>query len=368
MKISLIFDGSALTSNTLQQAVAAAGSNTSISVHTAQAVNISTLLAILSSAGNTKTLNLTFNGAQLTANNLEQAVAAAGTNTSIGVNTAQAVNISTLLSVLNTAGNTKKFSAEFNGAQLTANNLHQAVAAAGANTSISVNTAQAVNITTLLSVLNTAGATKKFSAEFNGAQLTANNLQQAVSAAGANTSISVNTAQAVNITTLLSVINTAGATKKFSAELNGAQLTANNLQQAVAAAGANTSISVNTAQAVNITTLLSALNTAGNTKKFSAEFNGAQLTANNLQQAVAAAGANTSISVNTAQAVNIATLLSVLSTAGSKRFSATFNGAQLTGNNLQQAAAAAGENTTIILNSAQGVPISTILDLIEIAG
>ena len=210
MRLLLIFDGSKPTSNNLQQAVAAAGVQTSIFVNVAQALNVNTLLALLNSAGDTKNFNANFNGAQLTANNLQQAVGAAGAKTTISVNTAQAVNISTLLSALNAAGNTKAFSADFNGAQLTANNLQQAVDAAGAKTAISVNTAQAVNISTLLSVLNTAGDTKNFTASFNGAQLTANNLQQAVSAAGNNTTIVVNSAQSVPINILLGLISTAG--------------------------------------------------------------------------------------------------------------------------------------------------------------
>ena len=225
----------------------------------------------------------------------------------ISVNTAQAVNITTLLTAINA---NKNFSANFNGAQLTANNLQQAVAAAGTNTSISANTAQAVNIDTLLSVIKT---NKRFSADFNGAQLTANNLQQAIAAAGTNTSISVNTAQAVNIDTLLSVIR---SNKRFSANFNGAQLTANNLQQAVAAAGTNTSISVNTAQSVNIETLLSIMGTAGSTKKFSASFDGEFLNTTNLKRAVSAAGSNTSVTVNDAQKVSISTLLSIVNTAG----------------------------------------------------
>lgn len=131
----------------------------------------------------------------------------------------------------------------------------------------------------------------------------------------------------------------------------------------------NSGISVNTAQAANITALVKAIQNAGNNKNFSADFNGAQLTADNLQQALTAAGTKTKISVNTAQAVNINTMLQLLSIAGaSKLFSATFNGAQLTANNLQQAVSKAGANTTIIVASAQSAPIATLLDVIGTAG
>ncbi|HCF1058605.1 TPA: hypothetical protein NH760_006181, partial [Pseudomonas aeruginosa] len=74
MKLVLNFDGSALTANNLQQAITAAGANTTINIDTAQAVNITTLLQVIGIAGNTKRLNATFNGAQLTSSNLQQAV------------------------------------------------------------------------------------------------------------------------------------------------------------------------------------------------------------------------------------------------------------------------------------------------------
>ncbi|MDV3441690.1 hypothetical protein R0G64_19920, partial [Pseudomonas otitidis] len=172
-------------------------------------------------------------------------------------NTAQAIDLSTLLSVIKA---NKNFSADFNGAQLNANNLQQAIAAAGTNVSISVNTAQAVDINTMLSVIR---ANKKFSASFNGAQLTSNNLQQAVAAAGDNTTISVNTAQAVSMDTLLAVMRAAGSTKKFSASYDGNLLNEVNLKQAVSAAGSNTSVAVGEAQRVSISTLLSIVKSAG---------------------------------------------------------------------------------------------------------
>ncbi|MGU2019338.1 hypothetical protein ACSEU9_29595, partial [Pseudomonas aeruginosa] len=368
MKLILDFDGRLLNPSNMLEALSKTGKNTTISISNAQALNIDTLLKATTTAENTKNLSTTFNGAELTANNLQEVINLAGSLTRVSTIAAQAININTLLSAISTAGNSKSFSAEFNGAQLSSDNLLRAVNAAGTNTSISVNTAQAANITALLQTIHAAGNTKTFSAEFNGAQLTSNNIQQALDAAGTRTSISVNTAQAVNISTLLALINSAKDTKKFSADFNGAQLTADNLQQAISAAASGTSISVNTAQAVNISTLLALINSAKDTKKFSADFNGAQLTADNLQQAISAAASGTSISVNTAQAANISTLLQAINIAGNtKKFSANFNGAQLTSNNIQQALRAAGSNTSISMNSAQSANQSTLLELLDIA-
>lgn len=365
MKLILDFDGRLLNPSNMLEALSKAGKNTTISISNAQALNIDTLLKATTTAENTKNLSTTFNGAELTANNLQEVINLAGSLTRVSTIAAQAININTLLSAISTAGN----SAEFNGAQLSSDNLLRAVNAAGTNTSISVNTAQAANITTLLQTIHAAGNTKTFSAEFNGAQLTSNNIQQALDAAGTRTSISVNTAQAVNISTLLALINSAKDTKKFSADFNGAQLTADNLQQAISAAASGTSISVNTAQAANISILLQAINIAGNTKKFSANFNGAQLTSNNIQQALRAAGSNTSISMNSAQSANQSTLLELLDIASSsKQFQANYNGGMSNPSNLQQIVSRAGASATVFISDAQGLPIANILTLISSAG
>src|SRR5262245_17395577 len=109
MKLVLNFNGSSLTANNLQQAIMEAVVNTAVNVGAAQSVNIATLLRVLGIAGNTKSLNFTFNGAQLTSNNLQQAVSFSGSNTKIAVNTAQAVNINTLLQIISSAGVVKHF-------------------------------------------------------------------------------------------------------------------------------------------------------------------------------------------------------------------------------------------------------------------
>ncbi|QXI28584.1 hypothetical protein [Pseudomonas vanderleydeniana] len=368
MKLNVVFTN-AVNLNVLQQVIGASGINTSISIEGAHAVNINTLLAAMVSAGNSKLLDVGFNGAGLTSNNLQQAVAAAGTNVEISINTAQAVNLNVLEEVISAAGNSKRLSAIFNGAQLTGRNLERAVELAGEQVRIGVNTAQAVNISALLSLLNTAGDIKNFFATFNGAQLTGNQLQLAVESSGIRTRISTNTAQAINIGYLLSVIQAAGNSKQFSAEFNGAQLTSDYLQQAVAAAGSLVRVHVNTAQAVNINTLLSILQISGHNKFFSADFNGAQLTSNHLQQAVEASGANTAISVNSAEHANITSLLAAITAAGNTRnFSATFDGTRLSGSSLQQAVSASGTNSSVTLTSAESASLTTLLQIISSAG
>ncbi|MFU3272313.1 hypothetical protein ACM7MR_14820 [Pseudomonas aeruginosa] len=159
MKLILDFDGRLLNPSNMLEALSKAGKNTTISISNAQALNIDTLLKATTTAENTKNLSTTFNGAELTANNLQEVINSAGSLTRVSAIAAQAININTLLSAISTAGNSKSFSAEFNGAQLSSDNLLRAVNAVGTNTSISVNTAQAANITALLQTIHAAGNT-----------------------------------------------------------------------------------------------------------------------------------------------------------------------------------------------------------------
>lgn len=135
----------------------------------------------------------------------------------------------------------------------------------------------------------------------------------------------------------------------------------------ISAAGANTVIGINTAQAIPPDTLLSIIHAVGD-KRLNATFNGAQLTGNSLQQVAAAAGLNTTITVNTAQAAPPPSLIAGLQAAGTKRFNAIFNGTQLSGNYLQQAVDVAGQGTTISVNSAHSVPLQTLLSIVAKAG
>ncbi|WP_312480818.1 hypothetical protein [Stutzerimonas nitrititolerans] len=99
---------------------------------------------------------------------------------------AQKVNIATLLDAINAAGDNVNLGADFVGSELTANNLQQAMAAAGDSVAITISTVQTVNINTLLDVIDEAGNTKTLAATFNGAQLTSNNLERAMFEAGEN--------------------------------------------------------------------------------------------------------------------------------------------------------------------------------------
>ena len=154
----------------------------------------------------------------------------------------------------------------------------------------------------------------KLSLDFNAAQTTKAKLLSVIDAAGANTSISLNTAQTWPSADLVSVIQAAGA-KKFSVSLNGAQLTPAILNPSISAAGTNTSIAINTTQAYVAANGVGFIQTAGS-KNLNLEFNGAQTTKVMLQSVIGAAGANTSVSLNTAQTWPTSDLVNIVQLAG----------------------------------------------------
>ncbi|MDB5980043.1 MAG: hypothetical protein JWQ69_1058 [Pseudomonas sp.] len=363
MKLILDFNGAQLAGNNLQEAIAAAGVNTSINVNTAQAIPIGSLLTLIQTAAG-KNLNIDFNGTQLNGAALLQTIIGADENTIISISSAHSAPIEILTAAFSTGGN-KKLNAHFIGNQLVGDHLLQTIIAAGVNSHIRVNTAQAIPVETLLTSIR-AAESKKFSATFNGAQLVGDNLTRALATASMSHRINVNTAQAIPVDSLLATIQLVG-NKNFGADFNGAQLASDHLERAISVAGVNTEISVNTAQAVPINTLLTAIQIAGS-KQFSLDFNGAQLTGDSLQQTAASAGPNATLNVSSAEAAPINTILSAIEAAGNKSFNAHFDGITLVVQILQQAVSAAGANTTILLGAAQAVPLATLLAAIAIAG
>ncbi|WP_028624412.1 hypothetical protein [Pseudomonas sp. Ant30-3] len=378
MNLQLTFNGAQASSDQLITILNSAGANTSVNINTAQSLPTSTLTRIIQAAGS-KILNLEFNGAQLSGNQgdqLKQALVAAGAATTVSINTAQAVQTAVIVSVIQAAGS-KQLHAHFNGAQLSGNpgdQLKQALAAAGGNSRVSVNSAQSLQSSNLVSVIQVAG-NKQFSAAFDGSKLSGNSgdqIKQALAAAGVNTNISVGEGQALLTSTLVSIVQAAGS-KNLHLSFAGSKLSGNpgdQLKQALAAAGVNTSVGLDSAQSLQLNALVSIIQAAGS-KQFTADFNGAQLSGNvgdQIKQTVAAAGANTSISVNTAQTILTPTLISIIQAAGSKALAFDFNGAQASADQLAQATAAAGANVTISVNTAQVQTTASLTALVRAAG
>ncbi|MBO1540647.1 hypothetical protein [Pseudomonas sp. OA65] len=378
MKLQLTFNGAQASSDQLIAILASAGANTSININTAQSIPTPALKKIIQAAGS-KNLNLEFNGAQLSGNQgdqIKQALAVAGAATTISINTAQAVQTAVIVSIIRAAGS-KKLHADFDGAQLSGNpgdQLKQALAAAGANTGISVNNAQSLVTSNLVSVVQSARS-KRFSAAFNGSKLSGSpgdQIKQVLLAAGVKTNISVSQAQAIFTPTLVSVVKTA-ASKNLNLSFVGSKLSGNSgdqLKQVLAVAGANTRVSLNSAQSLQLTALISIIQAAGS-KKFGADYNGTQLSGSaggQIKQAVAVAGINTVISVNTAQIILTQMLISIIQAARSKTLAFDFNGAQASANQLAQATAVAGANITISVNTAQVQTTASLMALVRAAG
>ncbi|MBB4817491.1 hypothetical protein HNP29_000848 [Pseudomonas alcaligenes] len=368
MKLALQFDAS-VGINVLRQVIQAAGDNTTITYNAAHGLDVGDLLSVVSAAGSDKQLVLAFDGARLTPRNLQQATSFAGEKTAIQIGKGQEVNTSALLAVINAAGDGKQVRVAFNGAQADDEALRQLVDAAGRQVGIDINGGHAVPIDRLLGIIDAAAKEGGLGVEFNGAQLLEANILQAVERAGGSTGIGINSAQAVSEGTLQAVMQAAGDGTHLGLSFHGGQLDDKRLLAAIEAAGTNTHIQVNTAQAMGAGALLLSINATGNTKRFSVEFNGAELPFGNLQQAVEAAGINTAISVNTAQAMDQKALHAAIEAAGDlKRLDAQFNAMQMPVESLGQLVDASGSRIALTVAAAQALPLPALLEVVQAAG
>lgn len=311
--LSFDFDGDQTPSSKIRPVVSAAGSGTAVSMSTAHTWSSANLISLAQLAG-AKRLGLSFNGANGYFALVQPVMAAAGANTTITLASAQAWSSGDTVSLAQTAG-AKNLSVGYEGNESYLSLVQPVAAAAGANTTVSVNTAQAWAAADLSSLIQTPG-NKRFTLDFNGAQSYLGLVQLVVSAAGTNATVSVNTAQAWPGGNLVSLAQTAGSSKRLRLAFYGAQTTLSLIQPVVNAAGANAAVSMSAAQGWTVGNLQSLAQAAGATKVLSVDFNGAQSVVATVQQVIAVAGANTTVSINTAQVITQSDLIALVVAAG----------------------------------------------------
>jgi predicted glycosyltransferase len=156
MKLVLNFNGAQTILSQLQPVFSAVGVNTTIIVNTAQTWSTADLTTLERTAGN-KGLGLEFNGAQSLLAQLRSVVSSAGTNTTVAINTAQTWSTADLTSLEGTAGSSKKLTLSFNGTQTILSQAQPVVTAAGTNTTVNINTIQGWSTADLVSLVTAAG-------------------------------------------------------------------------------------------------------------------------------------------------------------------------------------------------------------------
>ena len=363
MKLGLTFNGAKTIWAQLQPVVAAAGTNTTITMNTSQTWSSSDLAALVAAAAS-KNLVVDFNGDQTILSLIRPLVAASGANTTVSMNTAQVWSSGDLVSLAQ-AGAAKKLSLTFNGDQTLPSLIQSFVSAMGANSAASMNTSQTWTSANLVSLAQAAG-TKKLTTDFNGDQTILSLIQPVVTAAGANTTVSMNTAQTWTSGNLVALAQ-AGAAKKLSLTFNGAQTLPALIQSFISAMGANSAASMNTSQTWTSANLVSLAQAAG-TKTLTVDFNGDQTILSLIQPVVSAEGTGSKVTMNTSQTWTSGNLVSLVQSAGAKKLTMDFNGAQSLASLLQPVIAAAGANTTITVNTAQALSSGDLVSLVTAAG
>jgi 3-dehydroquinate dehydratase len=355
MKLSLSFNGAQTTLSMLQTVLGAAGTNSTISINTAQSWSTSNLITLVQGAG-TKKLSVDINAAQANLATVQSVLAAASTGTSISMNTCQAWSSNDLVTLVRAAG-TKSLTLSFNPAQSNLALLQAVISAAPVTTGLELDTLQAWSSGDLSTLAQAVGS-RPCSFDFNGAQSNLSLVRTVLNVVQSNTSLSLNTAQSWSASDLTSLAQVAG-TKKLSLDLNGAQANLTLLQSVLGAAKTNTSISMNTAQSWSPADL-SALAQSAGTKMLDLSFNAAQSNLDLLQSVLSVASSTTSLSLNTAQSWSSGDLTSLAQAVGSRSMGFSFNGAQSAVSLVSAVIAAARANTRISVNTAQTISASDL--------
>lgn len=362
MELYLSFNGAQTNLTTIQPVVEAAAEHSAISMNTANSWLQAELITLVQAAG-FKNFSLDFNAAQSDLTLVKSVLAAASASTSINMNTAQAWSSSDLVSLVESAS-AKNLTLSFNPAQSNLALLQTVISAAPPETIFELDTLQAWSANDLVTLVQSAG-TKKFSLDFNGAQSNLALIQPVITAAQANTKISLNSAQSWSMNDLTD-LETAAGTKNLGLDFNGAQANLSLIQSVLEAALANTNLALNTAQSWSSSDLVTLANIAG-AKNLALAFNAAQSNLPLLQSVVGAARSNTAVSMNTAQSWVLDDLTSLTRSAGEKLFSLAFNGAQSAAPLVSAVIALSGSNTGVSVNSAQTIAIDDLVSWVTAA-
>lgn len=310
-QLTLNFNGAQASLPLIQGAASSIGDASLVEINTAHSLGITQLTAIANSAGSKK-LAVDFNGGQSSATLIQQFLGLAGVNTTTSVNTAQAFSEAEITAIANSAGS-KPYRPTFNGGQLSLAKLQAIVNAAGSNTMIGVNTAQSFGSSNWTSILSTIG-NKFLSADFDGDKGPTARALQILRHSSPNTSVSINTAQSLGTSNLNSILNAAG-NKQLSLTFNGTYTSVALLQQALNLAAANTTIMCINFQDFSANDALSILASVGN-KNFFAIIDGASTAQPFVTSVINAAGANTTVVIDPAHAFNQSQLISFIQAAG----------------------------------------------------
>jgi hypothetical protein len=369
--------GTSISFNQFQQVFAASGKNTTITLTDAYAQPPSSLLPLVSSAGQ-KNLVLDASAAAYSAPQLISLIqAATGGNTELDVGSINSYPLSSIASVLESIGNRNcpidvdcQFVNEGNALPL----MEALRRTNGFLTMGSANALPDQVLNTVLSSLSGKSIAFIIDAKLSSPERVLSTIGRIE---GNGFSISLINPQYIPLPMLHTVFAIAAA-KNLAVILDVEYFPAHVLKTLSVAAGAQTSIIITTAQTMTTADLIELLSIAGG-RRLSFNFNGRQLSVDpvggdKLQRVVSAAAAAHTIVVNTAQYPPLSYLLPVIQSSGHTNMVVSYNGSQITdtqphGNVVVRGIGAAQASTSIVVTSV-GVTnfiLSQYLDILRAA-
>ncbi len=378
MKLNLMCAGASISFNQFQQVFAASGQNTTITLTDAYAQPPASLLPLVSSAGQ-KNLILDASAAAYSAPQLLSLIQAAiGGNTELDIGSINNYPLPSIVSVLESIGN-KSYPIDVDCQSVNEANALQLMdvlkRTTGPLTMGSVNALPDQVLATVLSYLGGKVIGFVVDAQLSSPERVISTIEKIE---GNSFSISLMNPQYIPLPMLHTVLSVA-AGKNLAVILDVEYFPAHVIKSLAAAAGAQTSIIITTAQAMTTTDLIEVLGIAGG-RGLSFNFNGRQLSVDpaggdKLQRVVSAAAAAHTIVVNTAQYPPLSYLLPVIQSSGHTNMVVSYNGSQITdtqphGNVVVRGLESAQASTSIVVTSV-GVTnfiLSQYLDILNAAG
>lgn len=317
-------------------------------------------------------LNLLCAGTSISFNNFEAIFRAAGDNSKISLMDSHWQPPSSLHGLMSTGGS-KKLTIDAPGNFYSVPQMSSLIVSAnGTGTELEVGKINNYSPQDIISIVNLL-AGKSYTLEVSCQAINEANVGQLVDALrSASGSINFDSANALS-PALLAVVLTSVAGKAASFVLDGKlsspEQTIGAISQ-ISASGFSSSLS--DPQYIPPPQLPAAFSAAGG-GRFNVFLDQEFFPAHTLKNLVSSAGPQTTIRINSAHVLRTADILDVMSLAGARSLGLNFNGRQLTidpvdGDKLQQVINASSMSHTIAVNTAQYLPLSYLVPVIESSG
>lgn len=308
-------------------------------------------------------LNMICEGGYISNDNFNSVVSAAGGNSLITLANAQASPLEGLLPIISSVGG-RNLSMQVDGTKASESQALQIInAILGANTSISVSSIASMTAQAVESIVR-AGVGKQLSIGIDCSVSSQDGVVHAISSAvSSGVPFSVGSLNALTTEGVSAVFQVAQG-NAFTASLDGRTTSGSKLQEIINAAnGSAVSLSLVNSSYVPISDLFNAFSLIGD-RALGMSFDATLITAQNLKDLVSSAPASVGIGIDSAQGIVVSSLVEIIQASGGKRLAVNLGADQATNDQMQSSVDSGGSSTSISISSAHIPQLNVMLEMI----